>query len=188
MKKSEKLLLTAFAVVFLLVIGGGFLSMGLNNYRAITAETEKLTEKLGSMASMLSQSGEWQTRSDWVDANLPKFGSHEEASSMLIQSVMKKAQDADLTIASKEMMPIELAKEGEALGYYDRASVKFVFNDVVETSLFKWMHSLHKDSKSFVGVSRMALTPSGKGKSVNCEVDVTQFYRESAPQKLSKAH
>jgi hypothetical protein len=63
--------------------------------------------------------------------------------------------------------------------------VKLTFTDASEEQLFKWMHSLYA-MKHFIGITRMAMTPSPQGKSVNCDVDITQFYQQTTPQKLSK--
>jgi hypothetical protein len=35
MKRSEKILLTVFGVLFLVIIGGGAVAMGIKNYMAI---------------------------------------------------------------------------------------------------------------------------------------------------------
>ena len=39
--------------------------------------------------------------------------------------------------------------------------------------------------KAFLGVTRLRMSPTGEGKSVNCELEVTQFYRESSETKLT---
>ena len=38
MKRSEKILLTVFGFVFLIIVGGGLIAFGIQNYRAIQAE------------------------------------------------------------------------------------------------------------------------------------------------------
>ena len=49
------------------------------------------------------------------------------------------------------------------------------------------MHALQKP-KSFIGITRLQMSPHPLGKSVVCEVDITQFFREAPPTKLSKAN
>jgi hypothetical protein len=185
MKRSEKILLGAFALLFLVIIGGGIASYGVNNYRQVTAETAALKTRLQQMSTTIAQGSDWQKRSDYVDARVPKFGSHEQASSKLFKTVQDEATTAGLKISTREMIPQRIAPEGESLGYFDKASVKLTFNDAKEEDLFKWMWNIYK-MKSFIGITRMALTPNGQGKSVNCEVELTQFYREAAQPKLSK--
>jgi len=187
MKRSEKILLFSFAMVFLIVVGGGFATVGLRNYRQVTAETQQLKDKLKQMAANIAQGTDWQKKSDWIDSSIPKYGSHEEASSKLFATVQKQAEAAGLTISAKEMIAAATPKDGDPLGYFDKASVKISFSDANEQKLFAWMLALQKP-KSFIGITRMQISPHPQGKSVICEVDITQFYREAAPTKLSKAY
>ena len=187
MKRSEKILLASFAIVFLIVVGGGFATVGLRNYRQVQSETEQLKTKLKQMAANIAQGSEWQSKSDWIDQSIPKYGSHEEASSKLFATVQKEAEAAGLTISAKEMMSAATPKDGEPLGYFDKASIKISFSDAKEQQVFAWMHALQKP-KSFIGITRLQMSPHPLGKSVVCEVDITQFFREAPPTKLSKAN
>ena len=186
MKRSEKILLFAFALVFLIVVGGGFMTIGLRNYRQVKAETEELKGKLKQMAASIAQGGEWQKKAEWVDNSIPKYASREDASSKLLAVVQKEAEAAGLNV-KQELLSAPVAKEGDPLGYFDKVSVKVTLGDAKEQQLFAWMHALHKP-KSFIGITRMQLSPHPEGKSVVCEIDITQFYREVAPTKLSKAY
>ncbi|MDB6139494.1 MAG: hypothetical protein JWO94_2566 [Verrucomicrobiaceae bacterium] len=187
MKRSEKILLASFALVFLIVVGGGLGTVGLKNYRQVTSETEKLRLKLSQMAANIAQGSEWQSKSDWIDDTMPKYGSHEEASSKLLAIVQKEAEAAGLTGIKPELLSAPTPKDGESLGYFDKVSIKVSFGDAKEQQLFAWMHALQKP-RSFIGITRLQLSPHPQGKSVVCEVDITQFYREAAPTKLSKAN
>lgn len=187
MKRSEKMLLSLFALVFVIIVGGGLASYGFKSYRAVTSETDRLRTRLITMSQTVAQGSQWQQRAAWVDANIPKFASHEEASIKLIQTVEKEAQSAGLKITRKDPLPKRVEKEGDALGYFDQASVKLTFDNVGEKELFSWMHSL-AELKAFVGITRMQLQPNPQGKTVNCDLDVTQFYRETIATKLSKAN
>lgn len=185
MKPSEKILLSAFALLFLVIVGGGIGSYALNNYRQVTAETESLKTRLQKMSTTIAQGAEWKKRSEFVDAHVPKLGSWEQASSKLYKTAQDEASIAGLKISTNEMVPRPMVKEGESLGYFDKASVKITFNDANEEALFKWMWKLYS-LKSFIGVTRLAIAPNPQGKSVNAEVELTQFYRETTPTKLSK--
>ena len=185
MKRSEKLLLTVFAIVFVVLVGGGLASMGFKNYTAVKDETEALETRLATMTKTLAQGAEWQKKSEWLEDHMPKFTSHEAASAKLFETALKEATTAGLKAPVREFLPQAIVKDGDPQGYFDKASVKLTFTDASEEQLFKWMHSVYS-LKSFIGITRMAMTPNPQGKSVNCEVDVTQFYRETAPQKLSK--
>jgi len=187
MKRSEKLLLSVFAVLFIAIVGGGLLTIGVKNYQAVQAENERLKDRLTGMATAIAQSVDWQKKSDWVDQNMPKFASHEEASSRLFQQVQAEAEKAGVKISAREMLPRPTVQEGDEMGYFDRASVKLSFTEAREEDLFKWMHAM-QNPKSFIGITRMLITPSPQGKTVNCEVDVTQFYLESMTNKVSSTH
>lgn len=194
MKKSEKALLVLFAILFGVIVGGGLLTYSLKNYRSLSGENESLRKRVAEMTRNISQGSEWQGRSDWADNNVPSFSSLEEARGKLLEIVQAQAQKASVTVGGKEF--IEQAKpvaglDGTVLepqGYFDKASVKITLNGVKEQALFAWMFAL-QEPKSFLGITRFQMVPSGQGKTVNCEVEVTQFYREGAAvAKLTKAN
>jgi len=93
----------------------------------------------------------------------PSFASHEEASSRLFQQVQAEAEKAGVKISTREMLPRPTVQEGDEMGYFDRASVKLSFAEVREEDLFEWMHAL-QNPKSFIGFTRMLITPSPQAK------------------------
>ncbi len=192
MKKREKILLVVFAVFFTVIVGGGLLTYSLKNYRSVSDENEKLRKRVSDMTRDIAQGAEWQGRATWADTNAPSFASLEEARGKLLEIVQAQAQKAGVTVGGKEF--IEQAKAITALdgtslepqGYFDKASVKITLSGVTEEKLFAWMYALH-EPKSFLGITRFQMVPSGQGKTVNCEVEVTQFYREGgAAGKLTR--
>ena len=186
MKRSEKMLLMAFATMFLIIVGGSFGKYAFTNYRKVTDETARLKTTLSTMATTIAQGSEWQKRSDWLEAKVPKFASHEQASTVLFDVLQKEASTAGLKIANRELLAQRIPQDGESLGYFDKAAVKLTFTDVKEEDLFKWMHAIY-GLKKFIGFTRLQVT-ANQGRTVGCEVEVTQFYREAPGQKLSKAH
>ncbi len=195
MKKSEKLLLVAFAILFSIIVGGGLLTFSLKSYRSITEGNEKLRNRLEEMTRNIAQGAEWQGRSDWAQNNVPSFGSLEEARSKLLDIIKAQAQTAAITISNKEFVESErtqvgpdgLTEEAEKAGYFDKASVKITLNEVQEQALFAWMFAI-QEPKSFLGITRFQMAPTGKGKTVNCEIEITQFYREGHAAKLTNAN
>lgn len=194
MKNREKALLVVFAILFGFIVGGGLLTYSLKNYRSISEENAKLRKRVTEMTRNIAQGAEWQGRSDWADNNVPSFGSLEEARSKLLEVVQACAQKESVTVSGKEFIEQAKAIAGldgtvpEQQGYFDKASVKLTLNGVKEEQLYKWMFAL-QEPRSFLGITRFQMVPSGQGKTVNCEVEVTQFYREGpAAAKLSKAN
>lgn len=192
MKRSEKILLTLFAVLFLLIIGGGGLAMAVRHYLAILEENEGLRDRVIEMNEAIAQGNEWQRKFDWLDKNVPGFASRQEASSHLLETIQKEAEKLNLTFADRQFLePIrQVGQDGlpqeEEGGYYDQASVRVTLSKVKEQSVFSWMHALQSTGR-FVGITRLQITPAGEGKTINVEAEVTQFYHEKAPAKLSKA-
>lgn len=191
MKKSEKVLLGLFAVLFLLIVGGGGLMLGVNKWRSISMENEKLRERLVDMNMAITQGVEWQRKSDWVEENVPSMASKQEASSRLLETLQKQAVEAGVTLSSKEFVDQRRAigvdgQPEEATGYFDQATARVTLLEVGEEALIKWLYSI-SEPKQFLGVTRMQITPTGQGKLVNCEVEVTQFYREKTAPKLTRA-
>jgi hypothetical protein len=192
MKRSEKILLTVFGFVFLIIVGGGMLALGIQNYRSIQDESASLAKRITEMKAAIAEGSEWQRRSQWLDESVPSFTSRQDASSKLLDMIQKEADKNSLTLAGKEFIEEvkQLAPDGlpveEEGGYFDQASVKITITGTKEQPLFGWMHALQQPS-AFLGITRLQLTPSGQGKTVNVEVEITQFYREKAAAKITKA-
>lgn len=190
MKKSERILLGVFAVLFIVIIGGGALAYGLSHYRGIQEETARLHDRLVEMNEAINEGAEWQRRSEWLDTAVPVLASRQEASSRLLEALQKEAEKAGLVLAGREFLetPKELGEDGQPLtegeGYFDKATVRLTLSGVKEQALFAWMHAVQQP-RSFLGVTRLQMSPSGKGKTVNAEVEVTQFYREGTAKAAS---
>lgn len=186
MKRSERMLLGVFALLFLVIVGGGGLSFGWSRYRSVQAETERLRDRLAEMNLAVTQGAEWQRRSEWLDANVPVLASRQQASARLLEAIQKEAEQTGLAIAGREFLEVpaggnseDSADGGQTVsGYFDRATVRVTLNAAQEKAFFSWMHALQQPGR-FLGVTRLLVNPSGKGKTINAEVEVTLFYRES---------
>ncbi|MDI1315541.1 hypothetical protein [Prosthecobacter sp.] len=193
MKKSEKLLLGVFAFLFLAIIGGGGLMYAFNNYMAIREENDSLRDRLGEMNLAVSQGSNWADRYGWIEEHCPNFNSRQEASSKLLEIITAQAEKSGLSIGGKEFIEAArvLGPDGlpleENLGYFDQATVKITLAGVPEQALFGWLHALQQPH-SFIGITRMQINPSGTNKTINAEVEFTQFYREKSAPKVSKAN
>jgi hypothetical protein len=192
MKRSEKILLSVFAVLFLVIIGGGAVAMGVKHYLSLLEENDGLRSRIIEMNDAISQGAEWQRRHDWLDQSVPSFTSRQEASSKLLETLQKEADKLALTFADRQFLepvktmgPDGLPLEEEG-GYHDQAAVKVTLSKVKEQAAFAWMHAL-QTPVNFLGITRLQISPAGEGKTVNIEAEITQFYREKAPTKISKA-
>src|SRR5688572_31343789 len=148
MKKSEKILLTIFAVMFLVIIGGGAVAMGIKHYLAIREENETLRDRIIEMNEAIAQGSEWQRRHDWLDKQVPGFSSRQDASAKLLEVIQREADKLSLALAGKEFLepvktmgPDGLPLEEEG-GYFDQATVKVTLTKVKEQAFFTWLHSM----------------------------------------------
>ncbi|MDB6004663.1 MAG: hypothetical protein JWR15_1650 [Prosthecobacter sp.] len=193
MKKSEKVLLGLFAFLFLAIVGGGGLTYAFKNYMAIREENETLRDRLGDMNLAISQGAEWADKHGWLEEKCPNFTSRQEASAKLLEVITGEAEKIGLGIGGKEFIEAArvLGPDGlpleEDLGYFDKATVKITLAGVPEKALFGWLHVLQQP-QSFIGVTRLQINPSGTNKTINAEVEFTQFYREKAAPKVSKTN
>jgi len=191
MKKSEKLLLGIFAVLFLLIAGGGGFMLGINKYRSIAVENEGLKRRLMEMHQAITEGADWQRKADWIESNVPSLGSRQEASSRLLERTQKEAAAAGVTLGGKEFVEprrsvgIDGLANEESGGYFDTATVRITLPGVSEEALYRWLHAVSQ-TDAFIGVTRLLINPTGQDKTVNCEVELTQFYRESIPPKLTR--
>lgn len=195
MKPSEKRLLIVFAIVFTVIVGGGLLTFGLRNYREIGSEIDTLQSRLVEMNGAIEQGEDWQRKADWLEEHVPSFGSRQEASAKLMETVTKEAETAGIKLASREFIeqvrqlgPDGLPLEDEgSTGFFDQASMKLTLTGVKEEAFFKWLHALQNPT-NFMGVTRLQINPASQGKTVNVEVDITHYYRESQAPKLTKVN
>lgn len=193
MKKSEKMLLGIFAALFIgiALIGGG--TFALRNYLEVRDEIDLLRDRLGSMNLAVSQGAEWAERSAWLDESVPGFTSNKDASAKLLEFVTQEAQKHGLTIGTTELLEPARAIGTDGLpveeekGHFDKAAIKTILTGVQEQAFFAWLHDLQKP-KSFLGITRLQINPSGSNKTINVEVEFTQFYREKAAPKVTKAN
>ena len=193
MKKSEKVLLGVFAALFLgiVLIGGG--AFALRHYLEVRDEIDLLRDRLASMNLAVAQGADWAARSAWLEENAPNFTSNKDASAKLLENVSRAAQTHALMIGSTEFMEparligsdgLPLEDEGESL--FDKAAIKTILTGVQEQAFFAWLHDLQKP-ESFLGITRLQINPSGTDKTINVEVEFTQFYHEKAEPKVTKA-
>ncbi len=193
MKKSEKVLLGVFAFLFLALVGGGGLTFAFKNYMAIREENESLRDRLADMNLAVSQGADWADKYGWLEESVPGFTSRQEASAKLLEAITGEAEKLGLSIGGKEFLEEAraLGPDGlpldENLGYFDQAAVKITLTGVPEKAFFAWLHALQQP-KSFLGITRLQINPSGTNKTVNCEVEFTQFYREKTVTKVTKAN
>lgn len=193
MKKSEKILLGVFAFLFLVIIGGGGLMYAFRNYMAIREENDTLRDRLADMNLAISQGAEWADRYGWLEENCPNFTSTQEASAKLLEIITAEAEKMGVSIGGKEFIEAArvLGPDGlpleENLGYFDKATVKITLAGVQEQAFFGWLHALQQP-KSFLGITRMQINPSGTNKTINAEVEFTRFFREKSAPKVSKVN
>lgn len=193
MKKSEKVLLGVFAFLFLAIVGGGGLMYAFKNYMAIREENDTLRDRLGEMNLAISQGADWADKHGWLEESCPNFTSRQEASAKLLEVITGEAEKIGLGIGGKEFIEAArvLGPDGlpleEDLGYFDKATVKITLAGVPEKAFFGWLHVLQQP-KSFIGITRLQINPSGTNKTINAEVEFTQFYREKAAPKVSKTN
>ncbi|WP_395752042.1 hypothetical protein [Prosthecobacter sp.] len=193
MKKSEKVLLGVFAFLFLAIVGGGGLTYAFRNYMAIRNENDSLRDRLAEMNLAISQGAEWAAKHGWLEEHCPNFTSRQEASAKLLELIVGEADKIGLSIGGKEFIDAVrvLGPDGlpleEDLGYFDKSAVKITLAGVPEKTFYAWLHALQKP-QSFLGITRMQINPSGSNKTINAEVEFTQFYREKSTPKVSKAN
>jgi hypothetical protein len=191
MKQSEKLLLGIFASLLLILVGGGGVLFAYRNYAEIHDEVSQLADQLENMRSQVASGEKWAARQAWIDENLPEFGARQEASTKLYEAVQAEAEKAGVSLLGREILEPTQAlgpdglplDEEEQVNAFDRAAVKITLNGVKEEEFYQWLHALQQP-KSFIGITRLQITPNSK--SINAEVEFTQFYRLKE-QKVTKA-
>lgn len=191
MKQSEKLLLGIFASLLLILVGGGGVLFAYRNYAEIHDEVAQLADQLENMRSQVASGEKWAARQAWIDENLPEFGARQEASTKLYEAVQAEAEKAGVSLLGREILEPTQAlgpdglplDEEEQVNAFDRAAVKITLNGVKEEEFYQWLNALQQP-KSFIGITRLQITPNSK--SINAEVEFTQFYRLKE-QKVTKA-
>lgn len=192
MKKSERVLLGVFAALFtcILLAGGGVFAV--RQYLDVRDEVDLLRDRLGAMNLAISQGEVWAQRHAWMDANAPRFSSNKDACARLLESVTRKAGAHGLNIGATEFIEHSLGGTdaedalAEEEAHFDKACVKITLTGVAEEPFFAWLHEVQAPA-SFLGITRLQMNPSGTNKTVNVEVEFTQFYHEKITPKVTKA-
>jgi hypothetical protein len=193
MKKSEKVLLGVFAALLLGValFGGG--AFALRSYFEVQDEVELLRDRLGSMNLAVSQGAEWAERHNWLEENVPSFTSNKEASARLLDAISQAAQKQSLDIGTPQFLeytalvgPDGLPVEEDG-SHFDKAAVKTILTGVTEQAFYAWLHALQQP-ETFIGITRLQINPCGNNKTINAEVEFTQFYHEKAALKVTKVN
>lgn len=192
MKKSERVLLGVFAALFACIVlaGGGLFAV--RQYLEVRDEVDLLRDRMGAMNLAISQGEVWAQRDAWMEAHAPRFSSNKDACARMLESVTKKASAHGLNIGATEFIERQMGDTGEddALAeeeaHFDKACVKITLTGVMEEPFFAWLHEVQAPA-SFLGVTRLQMNPSGTNKTVNVEVEFTQFYHEKVAPKVTKA-
>lgn len=194
MKKSEKLLLSIFAGLLLLLVGGGGVLFAYRNYQEIQDEVSQLGDQLENMRSQVATGEKWAARNAWLNENTPGFVSSQEASAKLLETLQSEAEKHGVTLSGREILDASkpmVDENGRPVdddaprSAFDRASVKLTLTGVEEKAFHTWLHAVQQP-KSFIGVTRLQINPSAK--TINAEVELTQFYREKNAPKVTKAN
>lgn len=188
MKKSEKLLLTVFSFMCLIIVGGGAIKHAYSNYRDICEENQSLADQIANMEHTISTGAEWAEKYGWIEEHIPVFATHQEASSKLLSVITARAEKRGISIGAKEFVDEarEMGPDGQPLdgkqGYFDCARVKITLTGAMEKVFFEWLEDIQQ-AKLFIGVTHILINPTGTNKTVNCEVEFTQFFREDTAAK-----
>jgi hypothetical protein len=149
-----------------------------------------LRDRLGDMNLAVSQGAEWAERHDLARRNAPGFTSNQEASAKLLETITAEAEKLDLTIGGKEFLerprlgPDGLPSRMKRRATSTKPAVK------PRSPAFRSRRSSPGctpcSSRSFIGITRLQINPSGTNKTINAEVEFTQFYHERPAPKVSK--
>ena len=192
MKKSEKVLLSLFVgLVLAFVLGGGGM-LAVRNYLEVREEVDLLRDRLSDMNLAIAEGSDWAAKQEWLDENTPLFTSSQEASARLLETITREAEKLSLDIGGKEFLEQarQIDSDGEFIeeeGSFDKATVKTTLNGVSEKLFFAWLHALQQP-KSFIGVTRLQIVPSGTNKTINAEVEFTQFFHQKRQPRVTKAN
>ena len=192
MKKSEKMLLTLFVGLILAFVLGGGGMLALRNYIEVREEIDLLRDRLSDMNLAIAEGSDWAEKHAWLDEHAPLFTSSQEASARLLETITREAEKLSLDIGAKEFLEQarQIDSDGELVeedGSFAKATVKTTLNGVSEKPFFAWLHALQQ-ADSFIGVTRLQINPSGTNKTINAEVEFTQFFHEKAQPRVTKVN
>ncbi len=192
MKKSEKVLLTLFVgLVLALILGGGGV-LAVRNYLEVREEVDLLRDRLSGMNLAIAEGSDWAEKQAWLDEHAPLFTSSQEASARLLETITREAEKLGLDIGAKEFLEQarQIDSDGELVeeeGSFAKATVKTTLSGVSEKPFFAWLHAL-QTPESFIGIMRLQINPSGTNKTINAEVEFTQFFHEKSQPRVTKAN
>ncbi len=175
MTKREKVLGWIFGLMFVLIVGSAVTVAGVRKISGMRAQSDRLTERVEELETLIATRAQWEQRSEWVASNVPNFETRGKASSDLIARVDVTAAQSGVRIGSKELIEAPLEEDEEFEGsFFESAGLNVAVTGDAE-SVVKWIHSLQQPN-DFVGVKALKIEPDSETGSLRCEAEVRLWY------------
>ena len=167
MKKSEKILLSLFALT-LLVIGGG---IGFDQWRktkaSVIEEKWNLELQLAEIETLIEEADLWQNRSQWLQAHQPVYSTRDTIDNHIFQTV--KHPVGNVSIGNIKLI------EGKQSDHWVQAGARVVATGTMP-EVFGWLHQL-QSPKNFYVIENLKVIPDKKSLDViQCEFELIRWY------------
>jgi len=174
--------LGAAAVIFAVIV---FATTGSSRVKGLFSENERLRERSAELRALIDDHDFWAQRDAWLDENVPRFASRQEASSALLEAVEALAnktggesEQGSIVLKSRQLTEppsYDDDDDGAANDYFDSTSMKMEV-EASEADLYQWIHRL-QEPDTFRGVTALTLERGATGNgTLHAEIELTQFY------------
>lgn len=170
MKPREKVIL----ILFILTLLGSALAIGSDLYRksrqVILEEKWQIELELAEMETLVAEASLWESRSNWLRANQPKFESRDAVDNHIFSIIKSSPPEV-------EVSKISLIA-GDSSDHWIQAGVQVTAKSTLK-SMFQWIHRLQSPDNFFV-VEYLRVLPDPKELDrIICEFKLVRWY---APQ------
>jgi hypothetical protein len=178
LSQRESILLAVFAVLLLLLVGGGLVWAGGRSLAGLIRENAALAERAANLQRAVDDRAVWEARDAWLNEHTDTFRSREDASAALLSHIETQARDAGMELTGREILGggqegTDAAEEDASSTYFQTATIRVRVQGEPEKVL-PWLHSLQQPER-LIGVTAEVIDAEGE---FTAEIEVTKSYFE----------
>ncbi len=148
-------------------------------------EGAELMQEHYQLANLLSKRQTWDSRSNWITQEIPRFDSEDMASKFLVEKIKQSLLNYGLELKSHRvsLQGVSNLLAAEERQNFDRTSVEIKISGE-EKRVVGWLHNLQQPG-NFSGYDNLTIKLDEFG--LNCELQISQWYLNRY-RSLSERH
>lgn len=158
----------------------------INRIREYNRVGIELTRSIYSLESELSSQKLWKKRNHWIDREIPRFDSSNQAASRLMETLASSLSDHPVDLEFKELVPSTRQYLSQVQGdqHFNHSAAQVMVRGSIQ-EIVRWIHGLQKPA-DFTGVEQIEVA-FNEG-SLTCEATVVQWWADQPSIQPGQHH